>query len=292
MRVLATYAIKGGVGKTSAAVNLAQLAACEGHRTLLWDLDPQGSATFLFRVRPRVRGGARGLVRGTRAPELSIKGTDVEGLDLLPADFRYRVLDRELDSLGHPRKRLRNLLRPLAGEYDLVVLDCPPSVSLACESILASADLLLVPVIPAPLALRSLDQLVDFLDGIAGDGGRSGGSAGPGGPQLMIFLSMVDRRRRLHRDLATGLREERQEVTDVAVPVCAAVEQMAQRLEPVSQFAPRSTAAVAYRELWDRVRSGIGLSDLSVPPRPSSRRPAGRAGRTKGSGRESTGNGR
>ncbi|MDQ1292963.1 MAG: hypothetical protein QG608_844 [Actinomycetota bacterium] len=289
MRTVATYAIKGGVGKTTAAVNLAQLAACEGHRTLLWDLDPQGSATFLFRVRPWVKGGAKGLVTGSRPPELSIKGTDVEGLDLLPADFRYRVLDRELDAAGHPRRRLRSLLGSLSQEYDLVILDCPPSVSLTCESVLMSTDLLLVPVVPAPLATRSLDQLLEFLAELGRPQDRS---SGPRRPQVMAFLSMVDRRRKIHRDLVESLLREQREITDVVVPACAAVEQMAQKLEPVAQFAPRSTAAVAYRELWDRVRSRIGLSDLSVPPRPSSRRPAGPTGTRRGSGREPTGNGR
>ena len=62
-RVLATYNIKGGVGKTSAAVNLAYLAAQAGHPTLLWDLDPQAASTYLFRVRPKVKGGGRGLLR-------------------------------------------------------------------------------------------------------------------------------------------------------------------------------------------------------------------------------------
>ena len=67
MKVVATYSIKGGVGKTSAAVNVAALAAREGLRTVLWDLDPQGAATFLFRVEPKVKGGGSKLIRGKRA---------------------------------------------------------------------------------------------------------------------------------------------------------------------------------------------------------------------------------
>ena len=88
--VLATYNIKGGVGKTSAAVNLAYLAALDGARTLLWDLDPQGASTYLFRVKPKVKGGGRKLVRGKSDVDALIKGTDFERLDLLPADFSYR----------------------------------------------------------------------------------------------------------------------------------------------------------------------------------------------------------
>ena len=89
--VLATYNIKGGVGKTSAAVNLAYLAARDGHRTLLWDLDPQGASTFLFRVKPKVKGGGAKLVRGKTDAADRIKGTDHERLDLLPAAVANRL---------------------------------------------------------------------------------------------------------------------------------------------------------------------------------------------------------
>ena len=102
MKVLATYNIKGGVGKTSAAVNVAALAAADGLRTLLWDLDPQGAASFLFRVRPKVRGGGRKLVRGRSDVTDVLRGTDVEGLDLLPADFSYRHMDLALDEPASP----------------------------------------------------------------------------------------------------------------------------------------------------------------------------------------------
>ena len=109
--VLATYNIKGGVGKTSAAVNLAALAAADGLRTLLWDLDPQGSATFLFRVKPKVRGGVAKLVRGRSDVGARLKGTDVEGLDLLPADFSYRHMDLVLDDTKRPTRRLARVLQ-------------------------------------------------------------------------------------------------------------------------------------------------------------------------------------
>jgi chromosome partitioning protein len=131
MKIYATYNIKGGVGKTSAAVNLAHLASANGDRALLWDLDPQGAATYLFRVRPKVKGGSRALVCGTRPLDDAIKATDFDRLDLLPADFSYRNLDLQLDDMKRPTRRIRQLLRPLDGEYDVVFLDCPPSISFA-----------------------------------------------------------------------------------------------------------------------------------------------------------------
>ncbi len=93
MNTLATYNIKGGVGKTAAAVNLAYLAARDGHRTLLWDLDPQGAASYLLRVRPRVKGGGKALIRGKTSLEEAVKPTEFDRLDLVPADFTYRNLD-------------------------------------------------------------------------------------------------------------------------------------------------------------------------------------------------------
>ena len=113
MKILATYNIKGGVGKTATAVNLAHLAAKAGHRVLLWDLDPQAAATFTFRIRPRVKGGGKALIQGTRSLDAAIKGTDFDGLDLLPADFTYRNLDLLLDSARKPERKLARLMAPL-----------------------------------------------------------------------------------------------------------------------------------------------------------------------------------
>ncbi|HVE30051.1 MAG TPA: AAA family ATPase, partial [Mycobacteriales bacterium] len=143
MRVVATYNIKGGVGKTSAAVNLGYLAARDGLRTLIWDLDPQGSATYLFRVKPKVKGGGKALVAGRRTLDEAIKETDFDRLDLMPADFSYRNLDLDLDSTKRPTDRLRRLVAPLADEYELVILDCPPSVSLVSENVVRASHVLL-----------------------------------------------------------------------------------------------------------------------------------------------------
>ena len=114
MKIIASYNLKGGVGKTTAAVNLAYLSAQQGQRTLLWDLDPQGAATYLFRIRPRVKGGSQKLVRGSRPILDAVKATDFEGLDLLPADFTYRHMDIDLNGRPKPQQTLRRLLAPLS----------------------------------------------------------------------------------------------------------------------------------------------------------------------------------
>ncbi|MFN8074776.1 MAG: ParA family protein [Kineosporiaceae bacterium] len=254
MKVLASYAIKGGVGKTSAAVCLAHLAAESGLRTLLWDLDPQGSATYLLRVKPKVRGGARGLVTGSRELDEAIRASDHERLDLIPSDFRYRGLDLELDGLKKPTRRLRALLDPLAADYDLVVLDCAPSVSLVSESIVHATDLLVVPLVPAPLAARSYDQLVSFLEDLSGGGHDGRRVATPG---VLPFWSMVDRRKTLHRELIAT--PPGPEFASTVVPSLAAVEAMASVRAPVTAYAPSGAAATAYRGLWREVARRLQL---------------------------------
>ena len=244
MNVVATYNIKGGVGKTSTAVNLGYLAARDGLRTLIWDLDPQGSATYLFRVKPKVKGGGKALVEGRRRLDEAIKATDFDQLDLMPADFSYRNLDLDLDSTKRPTDRLRRLLAPLNDEYDLVILDCPPSVSLVSENVIHACDVLLVPLIPAMLSVRTFDQLIDFIDRMPG---RK--------PQVMAFLSMVDRRKKAHREFTERLPHDRASVVAEAIPNRAVIEQMAQQRAPVPEFAPHSSATTAYEALWARVQS-------------------------------------
>jgi len=248
VKVVATYNIKGGVGKTSAAVNLAALAAGDGLRTILWDLDPQGAASFLFRVRPKIKGGGRKLVRGRSEVTDLLRGTDVEGLDLLPADFSYRHMDLALDETGKPTRRLRKVLAPLAEHYDLAVLDCPPSISLVSESVFDAADALLVPLIPSTLTLRTFEQLGDF---VAAEVDRP--------PRIVAFFSMVDGRKRLHREVVATLPNSRDDLVTSAIPAASEVELMGVTRSPVVIQFPRSRAARAYRTLWDDVRDRLEI---------------------------------
>jgi chromosome partitioning protein len=249
VKIFATYNIKGGVGKTAAAVNLGYLAAKDGYRVLLWDLDPQGAASYLFRIKPRVKGGGKALIRGTKSIDSAIKGTDFDGLDLLPADFTYRNLDLLLDSAKRPARRLAQLLAPLKAEYDAVFLDCPPSISLLSESVLHAADLLLVPLIPTTLSVRTLDQLTDFMGGFNGDR-----------PEVLAFFSMLYRRKRLHREIVTDLPAQRQDFAATAIPALSVIEQMSVQRAPVAAFSPRSHAARQYERLWQEARERAGLT--------------------------------
>ena len=158
VKVLATYSIKGGVGKTTAAVNLAAEAARAGARVLLWDLDPQGAATFFVRVKPRLKGGAERLV--SKHGELAdhVRATDVAGVDVLPADFSLRHLDLHLDDAATgPARRPARRRSPATTTSPCST--ARPGITLTSEGVFDAADALLVPTIPSTLSARTLEQL-------------------------------------------------------------------------------------------------------------------------------------
>ncbi len=242
MKVLAAYNSKGGVGKTAAAVNLSFLAAQSGLRTLVWDLDPQGAATFYFRVKARVKGGGRKLIRKGRISDC-IKGTDYENLDLMPADFSYRHLDIRLEQEKKPGQRLKKILEPLRADYDLVMLDCPPSISLVSEAVFSASDALVVPVIPTTLSRRTLEQLCAFrsrhkLEHV----------------KLLVFFSMVDRRKKLHAEMMRMIAGQHPGVLRACIPVATQVERMGVFKKPIGDCAPAGPAAQAYADVWSEIR--------------------------------------
>jgi len=224
---IAIYSLKGGVGKTSMAVNLAWCAAMlAARRTLLWDLDPQAASTWLL------GGAASGdraqaifsqdvavdrLIRPTAIPRLSMIGADdsLRGLDLL-----FQRIDK--------RKRLGKLIDGL-DDYDSVILDCPPGLTETAEQILRAVDLIVVPVVPSALATRALEVVDGHVRGRV--------------PLLPVHV-MVDRRRRLHAEALTAHPDW------PIIPMASLVEAMGQHHAPVGAFAPRSTAARAYADLW------------------------------------------
>lgn len=245
VKVLATYSIKGGVGKTTSAVNLAYEAARTASRVLVWDLDPQGAATFFFRIRPKVKGGTRRLV-GAKGDLLEhVRASDLPGIHVVPADFSLRHLDLHLDDAKRPTERLAALLAGVDSRYDLALLDCPPSISLASESVFGAADALLVPVIPTTLSSRTLHQLSEFLD----DQQSS--------PVLLPYFSMVDSRKRLHRDVMAAMRAEWPGLLVTAIPNASAVERMGPERAPVGVYAPSSPAAEAFQGLWGDVKTRL-----------------------------------
>jgi cellulose biosynthesis protein BcsQ len=246
MSILALYNIKGGVGKTASAVNLAYLSSLDGAHTLLWDLDPQAAATFYFRVKAKIKGGSERLLAKKSRLGQGIRATDFDHLDLLPADFSYRNMDLDLRDYRDPTQRLSKLLRPLEKEYDRIFLDCPPSISLVSENVFTAAQALLIPTIPTPLSLRTLGQLKKHIR-----------HRGLRHLQLLPFLSMVDSRKSLHRQGWAELKASGETLLRPQIPYSTWVEQMGTQRSPLGVFAPSSPPALAYGRLWQAIKESL-----------------------------------
>lgn len=247
MKVLATYSIKGGVGKTTSAVNLAYEAAEAGARVIVWDLDPQAAATYLLRAKPRLKGGADTLVGKKGALEGHIRSTEFGSINVIAADFSMRNLDVRLDEVQRPVERFAALLEPIQDDYDVALLDCAPSISIASESVFGAADALLVPTIPTALSERTLLQLIDFL----ADWKQP--------PMVLPFVSMIDRRRKLQRDIADRLHTDWPDFLPTEIPNASIVEQVSTSRGPLGALATGSPAAAAYRQLWADISSLLWL---------------------------------
>jgi chromosome partitioning protein len=243
--IAAVHNLKGGVGKTATVVNLGWRAARDGIRTLLWDLDPQGAASWHFRVEAELPGGARALTRRRGEIGAAIRGTDSPNLDLLPADFRLRRLDVLL--ADHERTRLGKVLEPVRADYDLVLIDCPPSIGRTIEAVFRLADVVLVPLIPTPLAVRTLDQVAEF----CADKGLA--------PRLLPFFSLVDRRKSVHLETQLRVRERWPQCLDALIPSAVEVERMSIERQPVGVIAPGGPADRAYDALWTELRERLGV---------------------------------
>ena len=239
MKIIAVTNIKGGVGKTTTAVNLSYLCAANNGPTLLWDLDPQGAATYTLRGDPLERASPKNLLNGKRhLPEL-ILSTGYRNLDLLPADFSYRNFDVHLAERKKPTERLLKMSRSLREAYSVLFLDCAPGISLLSENVLHAADAIIVPLLPTPLSVRMLVQLRDFI-----------ATKGWTDLKLLPFFSMVDRRKSLHHEIIANTRAQFPTMLATEVPYSSEIERMTLRRAPIPAFAPRSAAAQVYSAVW------------------------------------------
>jgi len=233
MATVAVFSPKGGVGKTSLSVNLAWVSATlSSRRTLLWDLDGQGAASFILAPGLKRGDAARALIERKVEPERLIVPTGIERLDLLPADDTLRSLDATLAGIG-AAKRLRRIADDLGRRYDRIVIDCPPGLGTVADHVIRAASAIVMPVIPSPLAMRAAAALRHHLD-----------TRGKGRPPLLPVFSIADRRRALHREALAAAPDQ------PVIPMASVVEQMTARHQPLGAFAPCTPAAEAVAALW------------------------------------------
>ena len=245
MIVIALYNLKGGVGKTASCVNFAYLSAADGYKTLLWDIDPQGSSSFYYKVKPKVHPGIKKLITKDAHLENAIMSSDFELLDVIPADNSSKSADIMLDEMKGNKSRLKNVIKQLDKEYDFVFIDCPPGFSALSENIFNAADIVLMPVIPTTLSIRTYHMVKDYFKEKELDMSK-----------MMCFFTMTEQRKNLHNEIMEELYKDKRFFQNY-IPYLSDVEKMGIHKAPVMEFANSSYAAKCYRELWTEIKEGV-----------------------------------
>lgn len=250
MIVFGIYNIKGGVGKTAASVNLSYLSSLDGYKTLLWDLDPQGSSSFYYDKEQRNDASFKKIITGKVELRDIISQTDYRKLDIIPSDFSYRHMDTTLDQTKKSKKRIREALKELKKDYDVVFLDCPPGISILAENIFHACNYILVPTVPTPLCLRTYEQIITFFEEDELDKSS-----------VIPFLSMVEARKSVHQNSMKELILNMPNLCHSFIPFLADVEKMGIYRKPLIDFSPNSKASTSFKTLWKEIKKKSSLKN-------------------------------
>ena len=249
MTVIALAGIKGGVGKTATAVNLAVLAVRGDAPVLLWDLDPQGAAGFCLAEEATLKRKPARLLSGRGGLRAEAVATPYPGLDLVPSRLGMRHLERLLGPADRKRGGLRSALRGVRRTYRWVVLDCSSGAGRVMEHVLRVADLVLAPVVPSPLAIRGYEELLVLA---AKTGARR--------ERIVPFFSMVEHRKRLHRQAMAELRQRDAGFLNTVIPYRADIERMGETRKPIVAHRLSSPGTSAYQALWRECRRRVAAT--------------------------------
>ncbi|MFT4015629.1 MAG: ParA family protein [Agriterribacter sp.] len=245
MVIIALYNLKGGVGKTASCVNFAYLAAKDGYKTLLWDIDPQGSTSFYYQAKAKYKGGIKKLVEKDADIEEAIMATNYDNLDIIPADVSVKSFDVMMEELKSSKKRLKSLLQPFNKAYDFVFLDCPPGFSVLAENIFNASDIVLMPVIPTTLSIRTYEMTKDYFKEKSIDLSK-----------MMCFFTMADLRKNMHNEIMETLYKDKKFFENY-IPYLSDVEKMGVHRTPLEEFAKSGYAAKCYKDLWQEIKEGV-----------------------------------
>lgn len=242
MKTLAFYNLKGGVGKTAAAINLAYLSAQDGNKTLLWDLDPQGSSSFYLGVEASVKNESKKILNSELELAEAVQSTPYDNLFIIPADLSARNADLLLSEMKQSKKKLSSLLSSLKKSFDVVILDCPPGISLLHDNVFHAADWILMPNIPTTLSIRSYETVTAYFkeNGLDID-------------KIKCFFSMVDHRKNLHHETMHQFYRDKIFFKNY-LPYLSDVEKMGTHQAPLETFAASGYAAQCYRDLWKEIK--------------------------------------
>ncbi|WP_320006512.1 ParA family protein [Maridesulfovibrio sp.] len=240
MKSIACYNMKGGVGKTSSAVNFAYLSAANGLKTVLWDLDPQGAATFHLGIAPLQKTKLKKLVKDKKMTRTLVESTPYENLSAIPAGFEYRNMDLVMDDSKKSCKKMKKILESFAPDYDVFIFDCPPSISNLSDTIFNTVDYIFMPVVPAAMPQQTFLRVKEYLEDIENPSA-----------ELIPFFNMVDRRKSGHRKIMWDNKKAFPQVfCENYIPARADIEKMGLMKAPLHTFAPKSDAARSYSLLW------------------------------------------